>query len=970
MTRLRWPKTFATLVSLLAYWLSFSLAPVPLVDADDAVNNLADQKVEFSTHVLPILQQNCLACHSASEAEGDLNLESVASVQNGSASGPVVTAGKGDESLLWKLAAHLDEPVMPPADNTVGAKRLSDQQLAVLRKWIEQGANHDVEPSSIASPIQWQPVAADRLPIYASAISPEGRYVAAGRGSQIDIRHVGSQEKTQPLIDPSISSRWKLPPAADVDVIQSLAFSPDGQWLASGGFRTIKLWHKTFATTPALRDLGALSTDDFPMKAYDATFQRMLMLDASRQVTIVSLPSNARHDNVTTLPMCQQIAVTGSHLFAQTGDRTLRHFDTETWQPRASIDTSGSITAMTAARGANKLYLAAACDDGKIMIWQWPVPTDASGQDLLANEPYEFGQAQVISHDKGKVSQLTLVLLQQLPDEQPRIATVHDGGGLRLWKLADGSLEREVAVSMSRAERLAEGERKVTLAQQDVAGAEEDKKTAEEALKAEGEAIKTAEEELKQAKAKIAEVTKERDERKQDADTKQKASDENEQQISQLTKERDSAQAALSAASEADDRAALEKNVNDAMAKLQEKEKVREELKKGVVEAKKKLEESEKSLSQAQQDRDASAKLVERSKAAQEAADTTLKERMAALETIKGKLEATQQQQQQLVAAPPSDDDAIIAIGCYCVGDGRIVALRRDGQLEIYGADGTAWERHASPLRSGPVFFVDQQHVIGFDDQQHAADVEMLAHWELAHTIGDPDDTTSLVDRVIALDFSADSRMLASGGGEPSRSGELKIWQMPQSTQTSGDERSGPSLLHTINDAHSDTVLSVAFSPDSGQLATGSADRMCKTFDVASGQFLRAFEGHTHYVQSVGWRADGRRLVTSGGDKAVKVWNPATGQQVNSTSDWSKEIASVAFLGVQDRLAVASGSGQVLTMNPDGKDRKGFNGGDGPFLHTLDATRNGEDVVAAGEDRVIRIWTKDGKIKAEFPPAP
>ena len=59
-----------------------------------------------------------------------------------------------------------------------------------------------------------------------------------------------------------------------------------------------------------------------------------------------------------------------------------------------------------------------------------------------------------------------------------------------------------------------------------------------------------------------------------------------------------------------------------------------------------------------------------------------------------------------------------------------------------------------------------------------------------------------LIDRVTSLDFSPDGKLLASGGGDPSRSGELKLWNVADGT-----------LAKDLPDAHSDTVLGIKFSP-------------------------------------------------------------------------------------------------------------------------------------------------------------
>lgn len=114
--------------------------------------------VDFKKDVLPILRKNCLACHSAKVADGELVLETPATILKGGDSGPSVIARKGLESLLLKAVAHLEEPFMPPADNVVGAKTLTPQQLGILKLWIDEGATGTV--STTISPTAWRPLPA------------------------------------------------------------------------------------------------------------------------------------------------------------------------------------------------------------------------------------------------------------------------------------------------------------------------------------------------------------------------------------------------------------------------------------------------------------------------------------------------------------------------------------------------------------------------------------------------------------------------------------------------------------------------------------------------------------------------------------------------------------------------------------------------------------------------------------------
>jgi len=55
---------------------------------------------------------------------------------------------------------------------------------------------------------------------------------------------------------------------------------------------------------------------------------------------------------------------------------------------------------------------------------------------------------------------------------------------------------------------------------------------------------------------------------------------------------------------------------------------------------------------------------------------------------------------------------------------------------------------------------------------------DLAPAWTLERVIGAGDAASALVDRVNALRFSPDGKMLATGGGEPTRGGEIKLWQV------------------------------------------------------------------------------------------------------------------------------------------------------------------------------------------------
>ncbi len=104
-------------------------------------------KETFETDILPIFRAKCLPCHSAQAKTKDLNLTSIDGVLKGGESGAVVVPGNRGESPLYRMVR---DGKMPP-----GGKRLPDQELEAIGKWIDGGASaeaavkvtqHDVIP--------------------------------------------------------------------------------------------------------------------------------------------------------------------------------------------------------------------------------------------------------------------------------------------------------------------------------------------------------------------------------------------------------------------------------------------------------------------------------------------------------------------------------------------------------------------------------------------------------------------------------------------------------------------------------------------------------------------------------------------------------------------------------------------------------------------------------------------------------
>lgn len=97
-------------------------------------------QVDFNQHIQPLLAAKCFSCHGGEVTQGGLRLDRRQAAMRGGDYGPVIIAGDSAKSKLIQRVANGDGGLkMPPTEP------LSDEEIGLLRAWIDQGADYRIE---------------------------------------------------------------------------------------------------------------------------------------------------------------------------------------------------------------------------------------------------------------------------------------------------------------------------------------------------------------------------------------------------------------------------------------------------------------------------------------------------------------------------------------------------------------------------------------------------------------------------------------------------------------------------------------------------------------------------------------------------------------------------------------------------------------------------------------------------------
>lgn len=943
--------------------------------------------VDFGKEIVPILKQNCLACHHQKEAEGGLVLESLDSILKGGDSGHGVIAQDVAASLLFTRASGTEEPLMPPEDNEVGAQPLTPQELGLLKLWIEQGAQDS--GTSTSESIDWQPIPDSIRTCNALDVSPDGQFAAIARGNRIAIIDLGTHQEVGRLVDPTLS----VGEVADVDLIQSITFSPDGLRIASGGFRTVRLWNRTSPAAPVASSPLSTAAGAIAIKLDQST---AALVNAIGDIEIWDLTGSQRlHSLRGHQERPTQLAWAGDQDRLYSSDPSGRLI---AWQPStgkrlAEFDTKSALTQLAAAGnathvaaidGERKTQLFRLSDDGKTIDRVTDVVGGINDATAVAFTEKPSPMAVVASEAGGvvmvgladnktvrKIDHGAVVNAVAVTTDQTRLVTGGRDGKTRLWNIADGkpilSLEgdpktrilvatasRDAARQKGAIERLNQktGELEKLLAKETEALAKvtEAHEKAVEALASEEQkrvqavaAVTTTETVLAKATAdatKAAQMT--------EASTKKLAAAKS--SAEKIGKEIESETTALKTAQQAaakaqQEIAAITKRLNDAQARAAEIEKV-------IVEKQAAMAKASQDATEAQTQIETASKLAAAAKTTSEKATKDLEAQKKAVTAAE---QAKQKSEQELTKRRQALDTSTSAQKRAAAAVPAHKAVIESETRRMQAIDKQLTAMQSLLTRSGnEVVSVAVSH----DDQRIAT-----AHQDGSLRVYRTSDglplrnfQSSALTARPQVGFSGSLLYRCGPSQSPAVWSTDVAWTLERTIGAVDD----PATI-------SDRVTAIDFRRDGLSLAVGSGPPSrsgeVKIFAVDNGQVVRDFGPvHSDTVLGIEFSPDGQRVASAAADKTIRILDVASGKVIRSLEGHTHHVLSIAWQDDGQTIASASADQSIKIWNTETGEQRRTIAGFPKETTAVAFVEASNQIVTACADGQIRLSdTANGK---------
>lgn len=339
----------------------------------------AEAPVSFQKDIAPILADKCLTCHQEKKAKGGYRVDTFEHLgKAGDSELAPLTGSKPDASTLFTRLVTTDEDERMPANDDP----LPPEQVALVKRWIEQGGKFDGSDAKLALneiisafagpttakapekyprplPITAAVMAGDGQTAFTSGYHevlewsvPEGRLQRRFGGLPERVLGLALQRSGRSLavaggspgrggellvVERASGKVVKRLPGSK-DTVLAVAFSPDGNLLAAGGTDNTVRLYRTSDWKPAWK-------------------------------------AEAHADWVTSLTF----APDGKHVVSTSRDRTAKVLASEDGSPGLTFANHGSAVT-SAVFDDDGVTVTTSATDGEVRRWRWDESVDGSGR--------------------------------------------------------------------------------------------------------------------------------------------------------------------------------------------------------------------------------------------------------------------------------------------------------------------------------------------------------------------------------------------------------------------------------------------------------------------------------------------------------------------------------------------------------------------------------------------------------------